>query len=353
MDNTTATPGGQRDHQARSWEPPVPFVAHDLPARFHLAAGRETVAGAYIQNAWRAYRRWGASAKAAAMRKEYPALLTGTAVEEEMANPAAMLDNIVRFSSSEDSDHQGGLEIHAIRQALRNMSDETDPGQLLASFLAVAVESAGADKGCLILEKNGELFIETAKEVDGNDVTLIEPVPLERRTDLALGVIRYVARTLETVVVGNDGQSGIFARDPYLARPGTRSIACWPLLFQGIPVGVLYLENTLMAGVFTEDRLETLKLLASQMAYIKKLQSYLIEDAASVAPPLAEPLTDRETEVLELIAAGMSNKEIAGRLGVSINTARTHVRSIYSKLGVNRRVQVASMAKELANRKTP
>jgi DNA-binding NarL/FixJ family response regulator len=58
---------------------------------------------------------------------------------------------------------------------------------------------------------------------------------------------------------------------------------------------------------------------------------------------ILEKLTERETEVLRLLARGYGNKEIAGRLGFSANTADTHVRSIYRKLSVNSRAQLRSI----------
>lgn len=57
-------------------------------------------------------------------------------------------------------------------------------------------------------------------------------------------------------------------------------------------------------------------------------------------------LSDREQEVFEAMAEGLSNKEIADKLFVSENTIKTHVSNILSKLGVKRRTQAILMAKE-------
>lgn len=58
-------------------------------------------------------------------------------------------------------------------------------------------------------------------------------------------------------------------------------------------------------------------------------------------------ITDRELEVLQLVAEGCSNREIAGRLFVSVNTVKTHVSNILSKLDVNRRTQAIRKGKTL------
>lgn len=58
-------------------------------------------------------------------------------------------------------------------------------------------------------------------------------------------------------------------------------------------------------------------------------------------------ISDREFQVLELLAAGRSNKEIASTLHVSPNTVKTHVAKIYSKLEVTRRTEAILRAREL------
>jgi DNA-binding CsgD family transcriptional regulator len=58
-------------------------------------------------------------------------------------------------------------------------------------------------------------------------------------------------------------------------------------------------------------------------------------------------ITPRELEILELIAAGLSNKEIAERVHVSENTVKTHSSRVFDKLGARRRTQAVQLGKEL------
>ena len=57
-------------------------------------------------------------------------------------------------------------------------------------------------------------------------------------------------------------------------------------------------------------------------------------------------VTPREMEILQLIAAGLSNREIAERLNVSENTVKTHAARLFAKLNARRRTQVVQIAKE-------
>ena len=62
---------------------------------------------------------------------------------------------------------------------------------------------------------------------------------------------------------------------------------------------------------------------------------------------LPETLTEREGEVLRLLAAGLSNQEIAEKLVISLSTIKTHITRIYSKLDVASRTQAILRAREL------
>jgi LuxR family maltose regulon positive regulatory protein len=89
--------------------------------------------------------------------------------------------------------------------------------------------------------------------------------------------------------------------------------------------------------------------------YVKKLLAAFAVDARrragekppALAQPLIEPLSDRELEVLRLVAEGLSNREIADRLVISVGTVKTHVHNILGKLDVRGRTQAAARAREL------
>jgi LuxR family maltose regulon positive regulatory protein len=90
--------------------------------------------------------------------------------------------------------------------------------------------------------------------------------------------------------------------------------------------------------------------------YVSKLLTVLGEEQKhapsppiplSLAPQLIEPLSERELEVLRLMAAGMTNQEIAETLVVALGTAKAHTASIYAKLEVHNRTQAVARAREL------
>lgn len=72
--------------------------------------------------------------------------------------------------------------------------------------------------------------------------------------------------------------------------------------------------------------------------------AYLVAADRGADEPLVEPLTAREVQVLELVADGLPNKAIAARLGVSDETVKFHLGSVFGKLGASNRTDAVRKA---------
>ena len=83
------------------------------------------------------------------------------------------------------------------------------------------------------------------------------------------------------------------------------------------------------------------------LAYVKKLLTIFKAGTPAKIDGLMDPMSSRELEVLHLIAAGLSNREIADNLFISLNTVKTHAKNINSKLNVHSRTRAVARAKEL------
>ena len=122
------------------------------------------------------------------------------------------------------------------------------------------------------------------------------------------------------------------------------------LVLQGIKLGA---RGYLLKDVSLEQLVDAVQTVAAggslvQPVVTQRLLSGLERmqnDFTSLDRP--DPLTDRETEILRLMAGGYSNKEIANSLGVAEGTVKNHVSNILSKLGVRDRTRAVLKAIEL------
>ena len=122
------------------------------------------------------------------------------------------------------------------------------------------------------------------------------------------------------------------------------------LVLAGIHAGA---RGYLLKDVALADLVNAIKTVAEGGSIVKpavtqrllKGLEHLHNDFSSLDQP--DPLTDRETEILRLMAGGYSNKEIANSLGVAEGTVKNHVSNILSKMGVRDRTRAVLKAFEL------
>lgn len=133
----------------------------------------------------------------------------------------------------------------------------------------------------------------------------------------------------------------------------SRTIALYGALLAAGALALQWLEYQFFARAFALEVYLTLIALASTALGVW-LGARLAGRPRNAASPrndaaiAALGLTPREVETLELIAAGLANKEIARTLGVSPNTVKSHAASVYRKLSAGRRTEAVARARELA-----
>ena len=98
------------------------------------------------------------------------------------------------------------------------------------------------------------------------EAVTLQSSPAEQSNRICLSLVQYVARTKDFVVLNNATTDSRFSSDAYVLRKKPKSVLCLPILHQGKISALLYLENNLIAGAFTRERIEILRLLSSQIA---------------------------------------------------------------------------------------
>ena len=123
-------------------------------------------------------------------------------------------------------------------------------------------------------------------------------------------------------------------------------------VFEGLRAGA---QGYLLKDVSGHDLAEAVRTVAAGGALIEpSVARKVVAEFARLAPParpaetgLPEPLSDREKEILRLLAQGLSNREIATRLSLAQGTVKNYVTAILQKLGARDRTQAALRAREL------
>ncbi|WP_437652593.1 trifunctional serine/threonine-protein kinase/ATP-binding protein/sensor histidine kinase [Sorangium sp. So ce1182] len=236
-------------------------LAYELAAAFHRQHGYPHLARNYLRDARYTYERWGALAKVRQLEATFPQELgqAGTRVAE------ARTADDPRSVSSVRSGSTGELDLLSVLKASQALSGEIRLEQLLTTLLTTVLENAGAQKALLILNDGGKLVIGAEAAVDAPEPQLLHSTPVAS-DKLALSVVNLVAHRRIPELVNDASHEGIYVDDPYVRQNHTRSILCMPLINQGKLAALLYLENNLLPGAFTYDRVEILNLLSAAMA---------------------------------------------------------------------------------------
>ncbi|MDF5716166.1 MAG: AAA family ATPase [Rhizonema sp. NSF051] len=245
-------------------------LANELAAKFYLEWGKEKIAQSYMTEAYYAYSCWGTKAKVDDLEQRYPQLLAS--ILQQRQESLNLTETIFAASSHtsqtsvlSNSYISKTLDLASIFKASQTLASEIELEKLLSTLLQVVLENAGADKCVLLLPKDEQLVIKAIAQLV-QPPTVLSSIATQLSQYVPTSLINFVKRTLKPSVIFNAVDHDLVALDPYILRQHPKSVLCTPILNQGKLIGILYLENNLMSGVFTSDRLEVLNFLCAQAA---------------------------------------------------------------------------------------
>lgn len=249
-------------------------LANELAAKFYLGWGKDKIARVYLEEALYAYQLWGAVAKVKHLENTYAELLNIPAIPAIPAKvPDSYFQNIIPCNTARKP--KSHLDLETILKFNKAISGEIILEKLLVNLLDIIIENAGAERADIIIVEGDYLLVEAAKFVDQPQGKFGQSIPVENCPNLPQSVINYVARTEKIVLLNHAARQGSFTQDPYIQKSQPLSVLCIPLVNQGELVGIIYLENNLITGAFTTERVELLQLMASQVAItIRHAQLY-------------------------------------------------------------------------------
>jgi len=214
--------------------------------------------------------------------------------------------------------------------------------QTVSDVIALALEEApaityGNAVGVYLFERGG---------VDVHSIGASEQA-ISKYLSLPPGSDMLVARMQEINLPVHE--QSIFAPDEWRSQPlyecvagpfGFEHYLVAPLIGRGEIVGALTLARGKGEPAFTQADLTAT---AMTTAYLSVALAYSRQCETSILVSLSQ-LTEREKQISVFVAKGLGNLEVARELGISENTVKKHLKSVFSKLGVSRRTELAWLA---------
>ncbi len=222
-------------------------LANELAAQLYLARNNEKIAKIYLQAAYYYYQQWGAWRKLEYLKAKYARFLLPT----------------LTTSSSSTNDV---LDLATVIKASQALAAEIVLENLVDKLIQIVLENAGGQTGFLLLLRDDQLLIEAKMVADGNRFIKQAVINSQLEQQLPLTLINYVVRNNQYVLLINASIEGRFIQDPYIQKNQIKSILCTPIIYQNKFLGLLYLENNLLSGAFTPERLEIVSLISAQAA---------------------------------------------------------------------------------------
>jgi predicted ATPase/signal transduction histidine kinase len=246
----------------------ISAIASERSAAYALRTGRERLAIHALNDACMAYQVWGAIRKTKQLRRQLanlqPAPIGSQPPIADWQSKRPTNNPMAHFMAL-SSEIPSNLDWMTILKVSHTLSSEIVFTSLMEKLMRIVIENAGAQRGLLVMRRNDRWHIEAFGRVEQDRIETHTYLDTATPEHLPFSLLSYVERTHQTVVLDHAAQDSQFGGDSYIRHYGTKSVLCFPILSQGKLSSILYLENNLAIGAFTDDRLEVLQLLTAQV----------------------------------------------------------------------------------------
>lgn len=248
-----------------------------VASSFWFESNMKEFAYTYIQKAYDGLNSWGASILIENMIKKY---------QEYFSKSSNNLSNF----------NLANFDFESVMRASQAISQEISLEELLNKIMKIIIENSGSQRGILLLQHKSELVIEACydisiqyKKEDFN--TLIE---------IPNNIINYVKRFIQPIIYSNLSSEQLFANDEYIINYDPKSAFCLPIVYKKDLLGILYVENRDIHNLYSEEKIEFLKLL-SQQAAISIDHAKLFKQTIDYSNTLEETVNKKTKELIDAV----------------------------------------------------
>ncbi|MBF0440936.1 MAG: AAA family ATPase [Oligoflexales bacterium] len=239
-------------------------IAAELLGMFYMSRKETSAALGPMITARRSYERWGVPVKVAKIDRSFP----DVARFISFSKGGTIAGTVTHTSHAGTYEGNANvIDLPTIIEASQALSSEIVVEHLLEKLMRLLLENSGARYALVIMKKDKtkEFQIAATADVEGGGRIQVKNKPLSEAR-LCMPILNQVIHTGEAIILADALREGAFISDPYIVEGKCSAILCMPMMVQGKMKGILYLENDLMCGAFTKDKLTLLSVICSQVA---------------------------------------------------------------------------------------
>ncbi|AIQ13411.1 diguanylate cyclase [Paenibacillus durus] len=226
-------------------------LVYELAAKFYNSRQFTEFASYLFRQALYYYSVWGAKGKIKHINQKY--------------------QDIVKYKREYPmgrsvTDSTESIDLNSILLASQAISKEIELNNLLEALMEIVIKNAGAQRGCILLRSNTNLLVEGEYRPDDDKITVV----VHRHSEdynLPYSIIHDVEESKETLIYQDACSEAGLINDPYIIKHQPKSLVCMPLINHNKTIAIIYLENNLVTGVFTKERMRIINLLSREMVF--------------------------------------------------------------------------------------
>ncbi|MBB6461788.1 AAA family ATPase [Flammeovirga kamogawensis] len=231
-------------------QPNLSALCADILLSLYKEKSQATLLQHYYRTGIKAYNAWGA-----------------VNALEHFVERHNIIDGDLSAVESQPQNTTVNLDLNTILKATNVIAKELSVEKLLESILKVAIENAGANTGLFITKVENELYLKAKSlNADSNEIELVNIPIYSIKNELPISIINEVINNKKELILEDAIHENTFNKSGYIKLHNTRSVLCYPILVNNEVKSIIYLENNLINGAFTEKHLEVIKILSAQVS---------------------------------------------------------------------------------------
>ncbi|UQZ32292.1 hypothetical protein C2I18_01260 [Paenibacillus sp. PK3_47] len=228
-------------------------LANELAARFYYGKDFKEFAAYLLRQSVYYYSVWGAKGKIKFLNERYPELVQKISTKEFLHGRTI-------------TDYTESIDLNSMILASQAISKEIELNNLLEALMEIVIKNAGAQRGCIVMTSKAGLLVEGEYKPDEDKIS-VEVHDHKRYEKLPESILKQVEESKESIIYNDAFSETPFVNDPYIVKYRPKSLVCMPLINQNKTIAIIYLENNLVTGVFTKERMKIINLLSREMVF--------------------------------------------------------------------------------------